>query len=127
FDGVPHAGVHPDPARTGSWLVGHLVVQLALVASAVGFAKLLGYELGTTLVGEKSLLVTLPLVGVLLGLTLIGLGSRRVPQRHLVMLRLGVAALVGVLAAVTWRFEWISADGGAAVLASTAIGYAALQ
>ncbi len=127
FDDVPRAGIRTSPGRTACWLVGHLVVQLAFVGSAVGFAKVLGYHLGTTLVGDKSLLVTLPLVGVLLGLTLIGLGGRRVPQRPLVLLRLGVAALVGVMAIVTCQLEWISADGGAAVLAVVAIVYAALQ
>lgn len=126
FDDVPRAGLRPEPARTTGWLVGHLVVQLALVASAVGFAKVLGYELETTLTGEKSLLLTVPLVGILVGLTLIGVCSRRVPQRGLVTLRLGVAAGVAVMAVVTWQLEWISADGGAIVLALTALGSAAL-
>ena len=127
FDDVPHAGIRPEPTLTAVWLVGHLVLQLGLVASAVGFAKVLGYELGTTLVGDKSLLLTLPLVGVLVGLTLIGTGSRRVPQRPLVVLRLGVAAMVGVMAVVTWQLEWISADGGAAIVAVSALGTAAVE
>ena len=41
-------------------------------------------------------------------------------------LRLGIAALVGVMAIVTWQLEWISADGGAVILACTALGHAAL-
>ena len=41
-------------------------------------------------------------------------------------LRLGVAAAVAALAVVTWQVEWISADGGAVILAGTALGYAAL-
>lgn len=127
FDDVPYAGIRPEPARTAGWLVGHLILQLSLVGSAVGFAKVLGYELGTTLVGDTSLLVTVPLIGVLLGLTLIGLGTRRTPQRELVLLRLGVAALVGVMAIITWQFEWISADGGAVILACVALGTAGLQ
>ena len=126
FDDVPKAGIRPEPIRTAGWLVGHLVVQLALVASAVGYAKVLGYELGTTLTEDKSLLLTMPLVGVLLGLALIGVCSRREPQRALVVLRLGVAAAVAVGGVITWRVEWVSADGGAAILACTALGYAAL-
>ena len=126
FDDVPRAGIRPEPGWTTGWMIGHLVVQLALVASAVGYAKVLGYELGTTLTGEKSLLLTMPLVGVLLGLALIGVCSRRVPQRNLLTLRLGVAAAVTVMALVTWQVEWISADGGAVVLACTALGYAAV-
>ena len=127
FDDVPYAGIRPEPARTAGWLVGHLIVQLSLVGSAVGFAKVLGYELGTTLVGDKSLLVTVPLIGVFVGLTLIGLGTRRTPQRELMLLRLGVATLVGVMAIVTWQVEWISADGGAVIVACVALGTAGLQ
>jgi hypothetical protein len=96
------------------------------VAGAVGYAKVLGDELGSTLTGDKSLLVTLPLVGVLLGLALVGIGSRRVPQRTLLALRLGLAAAVAVLAVVTWQVAWISADGAAIALALTAVGYASL-
>jgi low temperature requirement protein LtrA len=127
FDDVPRAGILPEPVHTAIWLLGHLILQLGLVASAVGFAKVLGYELGSTLAGDKSLLLTLPLVAVLVGMTLIGLASRRVPQRRLVCLRLGMAALVGVLAVVTSQFEWISADGGAAVVAGSAHFAATLQ
>jgi low temperature requirement protein LtrA len=127
FDDVPRAGIRAEPVRTAVWLVGHLVLQLGLVAGAVGYAKVLGYELGTTLVGDKSLLLTLPLAGVLVGMTLIGIGTRRAPQRPLVSLRLGVAALLGVMAVVTWQVEWISADGGAAIIAATALATAAAE
>ena len=126
FDDVPNAGIRLEAGRTTGWLVGHLVVQLALVASSVGFAKVLGYEFGTTLTGDKSLLLTIPFVGVLLGLALIGVCSRRVPQRALVVLRLGVAVGVGIAALVTWRAAWISADGGAIVLACIALLSAAV-
>jgi low temperature requirement protein LtrA len=127
FDDVPRAGIRPEPVHTAIWLVGHLILQLGLVASAVGFAKVLGYELGTTLVGDKSLLLTLPLVAVLVGMSLIGFGTRRVPRRQLGYLRLGVATLIGVMAVVTSRFGWISADGGAAVVAASALATAAVQ
>jgi low temperature requirement protein LtrA len=125
FDDVPTAGVRPEPWRTAGWLIGHLAVQLALVASAVGFGKVLGYELGTTLSDDTSLLLTAPLVGVLVGLALIGVCSRRVPQHGLLVLRLGVAALVAAGAVLTWQTRWISADGGAIVLALVALGQAA--
>jgi len=126
FDDVPRAGIAPTPIRTTGWLVGHLVVQLALVASAVGYAKVLGYELGTTLSHDTSLLLTVPLVGVLLGLALIGVTGRRVPRRGLATLRVGTAALVAVGAVLTWQTGWISADGGALVLALVAVGQAAV-
>jgi low temperature requirement protein LtrA len=127
FDDVPGGGIRAEPIRTSGWLVGHLVLQLALVASAVGYGKVLGFELGSTLTGERSLLLTLPLVGVLLGLSLVGVCSRRVPQRALLVLRLGTAALAGVLALVTWQTEWLSADGGAIVFAVLALGQAVIS
>jgi low temperature requirement protein LtrA len=126
FDDVPKAGIRPEARRTTGWLVGHLLVQLSLVASAVGYAKVLGYELGSTLRGDTSLLLTVPLVGVLLGLALIGVGTRRVPQRALVTLRVGTAALVGLGAVLTWQTSWISADGGAAILALVVLGQAGI-
>ncbi len=126
FDDVPKAGLRPQPARATGWLLGHLLLQLSLVAAAVGYAKVLGYELGSTLTGDKSLLLTAPLVGVLVGLAVIGVCSRRVPQRQLLVLRLGVAGAVAGMALVTWQAEWISADGGAVILALTAVGYSSL-
>jgi hypothetical protein len=38
-----------------------------------------------------------------------------------------VATLIGVMAVVTSRFGWISADGGAAVVAASALATAAVQ
>jgi low temperature requirement protein LtrA len=126
FDDIPAAGVQLTPVRAAGWLFGHLLVQLALVASAVGYGKVLGFELGSALSGDTSLLLTTPLVGVLVGLALLGACSRRVPQRPLVALRLGTAALVAVGAVLTWQTGWISADGGAIVLAVVTIGQAAV-
>ncbi len=126
FDDVPAAGISPAPLRTTGWLLGHLALQLALVASAVGYGKVLGYELESTLTDDTSLLLTTPLVVVLLGLALIGACSRRVPRRGLVTLRLGTAAVVAVGALVTWQTHWISADGGALVLALIALAQAAI-
>ena len=126
FDDVPHAGIRPEPIRTAGWMVGHLAVQLALVGDAVGYTKVLGYELGTTLKDDKSLLLTLPLAGVLVG-----------PRPHRGVQPADASAGAGAAApggrrrgrghgALTWRLEWISADGGAAILAGTALGYAAV-
>ena len=99
------------------------MVQLALVASAVGYGKVLGFELGSTLSGDTSLLLTTPLVGVLVGLALLGVCGRRVPQRPLVALRLGVAVLVAVggRAHVADRVDQ-RRRRGAIVLAAVTIG-----
>src|SRR4051794_25802882 len=55
FDDVPAAGLRRTPCRAAGWLFGHLLVQLALVASAVGYGKVLGFELGSTLSADTSL------------------------------------------------------------------------
>jgi len=124
FDDVPHAGVRDGAGSTAVWLVGHLLLQLSLAGVAVGYAKLLSYELGATLGGDKSLLVTMPLVGILVALAMIGPCSRRVPQRALVAWRLGVALATTALAIVIWRVQWISAEGAAIVLTLIALVYA---
>jgi low temperature requirement protein LtrA len=125
FDDVPRAGIRADAARTAGWLLGHLALQISLVGVAVGYAKLLTYELGSTVFGDRSLLVTLPLVGIVLSEALIGICSRRVPQRGLLALRVGVAAVVGAVAIATWRSSWLSVEAAAVLLAAIAILYAA--
>ena len=66
FDDVPAAGIRPCTAAHRRLAVRPPgPVQLALVASAVGYGKVLGFELGTTLTDDTSLLLTTPLVGVL--------------------------------------------------------------
>jgi low temperature requirement protein LtrA len=125
FDDVPEAGLRLDAPRAAGWLLGHLGLQLSLVGVAVGYAKLLSYELGATLFGDRSLLVTMPLVGILVSLALIGVCSRRVPQRALLTLRVGVAAFVVAIAIITWRVSWLSAESAAVTLTVVAIAYAA--
>ena len=104
FDDVPHAGIRPEPIRTAGWLVGHLAVQLlALVGGAVGYGKVLGYGFGSTLTDDKSLLLTMPLVGVLLGPR----PDRRVQPADAAAgagaVRLGVAAAVVGWGSLTWQ------------------------
>lgn len=126
FDDVPHAGVRDGVGSTAVWLAGHLLLQLSLAGVAVGYAKLLSYELGAILGGDKSLLVTMPLVGILVALAMIGPCSRRVPQRALVAWRLGVALATTALAIVIWRVQWISAEGAAILLTLIALVYASV-
>jgi low temperature requirement protein LtrA len=126
FDDIPKAGLRRDPVPSAVWLLGHLLLQLSLVGVAVGYGKLLGFEFGDTFRGDRSLLVTLPLVGILLGLAAIGACSRRVPQRGLLTVRIGGAAVVAVIAIATWRSDWLSADGVAFLLMVVAISCAAL-
>jgi low temperature requirement protein LtrA len=126
FDDVPKAGIRLEPARAACWLLGHLLLQLSLVGVAVGYGKLLGFEFGDTLRGDESLLVTLPLVGILLSLAMIGVCSRRVPQRGLLGVRVGGAGVAATIAILTSSFGWISADGVALVLTMVLIACAAL-
>jgi hypothetical protein len=49
-----------------------------------------------------------------------------VPQRGLLTVRIGGAAVVAVIAIATWRSDWLSADGVAFLLMVVAISCAAL-
>ena len=103
FDDIPEAGIRDGVGASIGWLVGHLLFQLFLIGVAIAYAKWLQLEVQDQFTGERSLLGAAPYVGAILALALIGVCTRRVPQRQLVMLRCGTAFVVLVLGILNWR------------------------
>jgi low temperature requirement protein LtrA len=103
FDDVPDAGIRDAPAASIGWLVGHVAFQLFLVGVAVAYGKWLQLEEAHAFTGERSLLGSVPYIGAVLALALIGVCTRRVPQRRLLALRLATALVVGAVAVANWR------------------------
>jgi low temperature requirement protein LtrA len=126
FDDIPQSGLPAGPARLRGWLVGHLLLQTFLVGIAVGFAKLLPLSLGDAVDGDRVLLGAGPLIGIYLALALIGACTRRVPIRPLLLLRLGTAAVFGLLALAIWRVGWIDVEHAAVLLALAALAHGGL-
>ena len=100
FDDIPKAGIRPGDLSGEMWLLAHLVLQLSIVALAVGVSKYL--QVGDAGVPTKAIVIlAIAYAGIFVGLALIGVFSRRSRQPELLALRLVTAALAvagGVLA-----------------------------
>ena len=93
FDDIPKAGIRPGIHAGESWLLAHLVMQLGIVALAIGMSKYLQIEEGH--VHDAAIIVlTAALVGIFGGLSVIGLLGMREPKGKLFALRLGTVILV---------------------------------
>lgn len=107
FDDVPKAGIRPGALSGEMWLLAHLVLQLAIVALAVGVSKYL--QLGNEPVPVKAVVILMiAFVGMYFGLALISTFDQRVPRWsttkvHVAagLLALGLGALTLVAQPVT--------------------------
>ena len=103
------------------WLLGHLCFQLFLIGVAIAYAEWLKLEIADEFTGERSLLGAAPYVGAMLALALIGVCSRRVPQRQLLALRCGTALLVVALGVLNWRVLDFDLETDAIALSAIAL------
>lgn len=103
FDDIPKAGIRAGELSGEVWLLAHLVMQLSIVALAVGVSKYL--QIGGAGVPDKAVVILMmAYVGIFTGLAIIGLFSRRTRRSGLLTLRLatvGIALLGGFLALTT--------------------------
>ena len=103
FDDIPTAGIRQGDLSGELWLLAHLIMQLSIVALAIGVSKYL--QVGDGGVPTKAVVIlTIAYAGIYIGLALIGVFSRRSRQPQLALLRIGTAALavVGGVAAVSF-------------------------
>jgi low temperature requirement protein LtrA len=121
FDDVPEAGIRDGIAASIGWLLGHLFFQLFLVGVAIAYAKWLQLEIRDEFDGERSLLGALPYVGAVLALAVIGVCTRRVPQRALLALRCGTAVVVLALGILNWRVLGLDLETDAIALSAVAL------
>ncbi len=83
FDDVPDAGIRDGVAASIGWLLGHLFFQLFLIGVAIAYAKWLQLEIQNEFTASARSSVPRPTWARLLALALIGVCTRRVPQRAL--------------------------------------------
>ena len=92
FDDIPKAGIRAGDLSAEVWLLAHLIMQLSIVALAVGVSKYL--QIGDDGVPTKAVVILMvAYAGIFLGLALIGEFSRRSHHAELLTLRLITAAL----------------------------------
>jgi len=126
FDDVPNAGLPPQTGRLTGWFVGHLLLQIFVVGIAVGYAKLLPLDLGSTVDNTKVAFTFGPLVGVYLSLALLGVCGQRTPRGPLLALRLVTAAAFAGFGALLWHADWVSVDAASVVIAVVALAHSAV-
>jgi len=104
FDDVPEAGIRPGAFSGEAWLLAHLVVQLAIVALAVGVSKYL--QLGDSSVPPKAVVILMvAYAGIFLGLALISTFDQRVPRWSTIGVHLSAAG-----AALAFGFLTLAVD-----------------
>lgn len=106
FDDIPKAGIRPGDLSGEIWLLAHLVMQLSIVALAIGVSKYL--QIGADGVPVKAVVILMvAYAGIFTGLAVIGLFSTRSHRRQFLALRLGtvaVAVVSGVVVLVVDMF-----------------------
>lgn len=126
FDDVPEAGMPPRGPHRAGWVAGHLPLQLALVGVAVGASKYIVSATEQSLSVSQLVSFAVPLAGTYAALALIGWSSPRTRPRHLGLVRLVTAAIIGLIALGWWQGHPAGAEGLFAALAVVAVVHAVL-
>ncbi|MEX2255425.1 MAG: low temperature requirement protein A [Acidimicrobiia bacterium] len=126
FDDIPESGLPNSNNRLTGWFLGHFFLQICLVGIAIGYSKLLKYELDDNVDFDKMLLAVGPIIGVYLSLALIGACTRRRPAGPLLALRLGSALALVPVGVLIWRADWVRVDATAIFLSVFALAHGAL-
>ncbi|CAB4616093.1 unannotated protein [freshwater metagenome] len=107
FDDVPKAGIRPGALAGELWLLAHLILQLSIVALAVGISKYL--QVGDAGVPLKAVVILMvAYIGIFAGLAFIGVNDQRVPRFSTVGVHLGTAVLAGVAGWLTLGINWLT-------------------
>ena len=126
FDDIPKAGIRPGILAGESWLLAHLVMQMGIVAMAIGMSKYIQVENGH--VHDVAIIVlTVAFVAIFSGLTVIGLLGMRSPKRGLLVLRLVTVALALGGGIVAWNVYAVSAQMFVVFLAALAVVHAVID
>ena len=125
FQDIPFAGLRPN--RLTGWLACHLLLQLGIAGTAIGVARLVKAEPFEHLPASEILEITATLAAVYLALALLGLCTRRVPARPVLVLRLGTCAATVVVGTMAWAIAWVDLVEGVAALTLVAAVHAALS
>ena len=121
FEDVPHAGI--ARRRLTPWVGLHLVLQLAIAATAIGVAKLVKTSPLALVPAGDILEITASLAAVFLALAFLGLCTRRSPARPMFVLRVGASAGVVVAGVLCWLIPGVDVAEGVGALSLVAVAY----
>jgi low temperature requirement protein LtrA len=124
FEDIPHAGLRRS--RLFAWMALHLVLQLGIAGTAIGVSQFIRTDPFDPLATSEILAITGSLATVYLALALLSLCTRRVPVRHLLVLRLVTCVAVAAVGLTAWLLPSIDLVVGVAALTLVAIVHALL-
>jgi low temperature requirement protein LtrA len=122
FEDIPQAGVRRG--RVSAWMGLHLLLQLGIAGTAIGVARLVRTDPFEHIPTNDILEITATLAAIYLALGLLGLCTRRIPVRPLLVLRLATSAATLLVGFGAWRIPWLDLVEGVAFLTVVAVGYA---
>jgi len=126
FDDVPEAGIQPGALAGELWLLAHLILQLSIVALAVGISKFL--QVGDAGIPSKAVVILMvAYVGIFAGLAFISVNDRRVPSSTTVGVHVGTAVLAGVAGWLTLQINWLVPSSYLLFLAGLSVANALLS
>jgi low temperature requirement protein LtrA len=125
FDDIPGAGLRRRLVPV--WLALHLLLHISIAGTAIGVSKLVTDDVFDHLPASEIMEIAAPLAGIYLALGLIGVCTRRVPVRPLLVLRLGTSAVTIAVGLLAWLIASVNLVEGVAALTVVAIVHAALS
>jgi len=100
FDDIPLAGIRPGALSGEVWLLAHLIVQISIVAMAVGAAKYLQLD-GASVPTKAVVILMIAYAGIFVGLAIVSEFDQRFPRWVTVEVHLVAAALAVMAGAAT--------------------------
>ncbi len=126
FDDVPKAGIRPGALSGEMWLLAHFLLQLAIVALAVGVSKYL--QIGDSPVPAKAVVILMiAYVGIFLGLGLISTFDQRVPRWSTVRVHCAAAGIALACGIATLMLDPVTPGMFLIALALVSIGDALMS
>jgi low temperature requirement protein LtrA len=123
FDSIAMAGMPSGRRRQRWWLLGHLPLHVGVIGTAVGLGAFATLRTSNDLTDGDMWLLTAPLVLAFFALGFLGICSPRVPKPPLLLLRVATAALLVVMAWVTWYLPQVTIQEGVAGYGLVAVAY----
>ena len=123
FDGIARLGLPFTRRAQRWWLVSHLPLHLGIVGTAVGLGAIVTLRASAQLTDVDIWVLTAPLALSFVAIGTIGLVAPRVPRGALFAARLGAAALLVVVAEVTWWSAAVTLQEGVAGFGLVTVAY----
>lgn len=108
FDDIPRAGIRSGILAGEAWLLSHLVLQLGVIAFAIGMSKYLQVADQGHVQHYAIIILCLAFIGIFGGLAGIGLLGNRKPKEPLLVLRIVTIVLAVGGAFVAWYVTVVS-------------------